>query len=376
MKIRLILSTILGAALLLSSPAYATSGSAPLPTRALKVCFTTVPSGWAGTLRATFPTMGFLVSAVAGRRAYGFFSTQAGDEGIAVVELRTGALTQLVTFPADSSGLISLAVGGHWLAWVQGNSRFQPLDWTLFARNLQTGEQLTLATSRQPDGTIVAGPQPQLALRDGLLTWAQPIASTVPGGAAEARVYDLQARRQSVLDTGQVNSPVFGGRLVVWGHILGKGTTELRAVDASTLRPIALPEQIRSQPGVLFLAGSSRFLVWSTDYQHALAWRMKDGQLTSYAISDKRNPLQFLQLSGHFLMWYTGFPFAVLDLDTGGAFDTPVLGGAIAGSIAGSQTTIVRSEPLSVPPSKGGIPGSAVSSLRTASAPSIPGCAV
>jgi hypothetical protein len=132
---------------------------------------------------------------------------------------------------------------------------------------------------------------------------------------------------------------------------------------------------MRRQPGVLVLAGSSRFLVWSTDFQHAVAWRMHDGQLTTFAISDKRNPLQFLQVAGNFLIWFTGFPFAVLDLDTGGAFDTPVLGGVVAGSIAGSRTTIVRSEPLSVPTSKGGIAGSAVSSLRTASAPSVPGCA-
>jgi len=58
----------------------------------------------------------------------------------------------------------------------------------------------------------------------------------------------------------------------------------------------------------------------------------------------------------------------------GTAFDTPVLGGVVAGSVAGSEDVIVRTEPLSVPP-KGGVSGSAVSSLRTAAAPAIPGCA-
>jgi len=57
-----------------------------------------------------------------------------------------------------------------------------------------------------------------------------------------------------------------------------------------------------------------------------------------------------------------------------GAFDTPVLGGVVAGSVAGSEDVVVRTEPLSVPP-KGGVSGSAVSSLRTAAAPAIPGCA-
>lgn len=50
----------------------------------------------------------------------------------------------------------------------------------------------------------------------------------------------------------------------------------------------------------------------------------------------------------------------------------PVLGGVVAETVAGSQATIVRSEPPSDPPIRGGIPGYAESSLRTESAPSNP----
>ena len=67
--------------------------------------------------------------------------------------------------------------------------------------------------------------------------------------------------------------------------------------------------------------------------------------------------------------------FKVTGEDTGGAFDTPVLGGLVSGSVAGSEAVIVRSEPLRVPVAKGEVTGSAVSILRAADAPTIPGCA-
>ena len=99
-----------------------------------------------------------------------------------------------------------------------------------------------------------------------------------------------------------------------------EGIPTLQAVYARTLKPVELPEQVRSQPGIEYLAGSPRYLAWSTDPQHAVALRLADGQLT------------------------------------------------------GSEDVIVRTEPLSVPP-KGGVFGSAVSSLCTAAAPAIPGWA-
>jgi hypothetical protein len=363
-----------GARPVLAAGVVATAAADRLRTRSLAVCFGPMPAGWAGTQRASFPTADFGLGAVApaGDRAYGMYRTAAG-RSIAMLDLRTGALTPLADLPADSAGFSSMAADSRWLAWVQADSVSVPRAWTLHALDLQTGEQLTLATSELPDGTLLFGQNPLLALRRGVLTWAQPTSTTGLLPTAEVRAYDLAARRQSVLDSGHVSSPVFAGPYLVWGRIGDDGGSTFRAVNAITRTPVELPEQVRSQPGIVYLAGSPSHLAWSTDFQHVVAWDLEDGALTTYTIADTRNPLQFLTLAGHFLIWYTGFPSAALDLDTGGAFDASIIGGLLAGQIAGSEATIVRTDPLSLP-EKGGIAGTAVSSLRTAAAPAIPGC--
>jgi hypothetical protein len=347
------------------------------PTRSLAVCFTTPPAGWSGIQRASFPKTFVSVAAVApdGDRAYAYFITEAGGQGIAAVDLGTGALTDLADFPSDSSGIASMAVDDHWLAWVQGDSQFTFHAWSVHALDLRTGQQVTLATSRLPDGSLAVGQEPLLVLQHGVLGWAQPTSST--STVAEVRTYDLGAGRQSVLDSGRVSSPVYAGHDLVWGRIGADGRTTFRAVDARTHEPVELPERVRNQPGIAYLAGSPDYLVWSTDAHHAAAWRLDDGRLTTYAIdvNDSRNVLQFLTVAGRFLLWPTGVDFAVLDLATGGAFDAPLVGGILIPQYAGSEATIALSTPLGLPATKGGVAGTAVSSLHTEDAPALPGCA-
>ncbi|MBO0703179.1 MAG: hypothetical protein J2P38_09625 [Candidatus Dormibacteraeota bacterium] len=306
-----------------------------------------------------------------GSRAYGLAIDPAtGDQSIGAVDLRTGTLTRLVDVPATSSGLISMVVDDRWLAWVQGDSVSLPQAWTIHALGLATGEQLTLATSELPDGSLLFGQQPLLAIRGGVVSWAQPTSTDGPIATAEVRAYDLDAGRVSVLDSGRVSSPVIAGPLMVWGRIDSDGKTVLRAVDAATYRPVELPEQLRTQPGIIYLAGSSRYLVWSTDWHQLVAWRMDTGLVTTYTIAPTGDVLQFLSIAGHFMIWFAGSHYAVLDLRTGGAFDAATHGGLID-LLVGSTTAIVRIEPQPGPSKGPG--GSTVFSLRTAAAPGIPG---
>ena len=331
----------------------------PPAVRAFTTCFTAAPATWAGTQRASLPTTQLDVQAVtpAGDRAFASYLTVAGEQGIAAIDLATGALTRVVT----SGGGASLAVDPPWLAWVRPASAANPDAWTLEARNLDTGEQLTVATPT-PD----AMGQPGVVLRAGRVAWVQP---TTKGGQprrAEVRVYDLATRSQTILDSGDVGSPFLAGRYLLWGHA-GDG---LRAVDGTTLQAADLPARVRSQVSQSSggsAAGSPEYLVWTGD-EHAFAWRIDRDQLSTYAITDLNNRLQFLTVAGHYLIWFTSNQYAVLDLDTGGGYDF-----ALPGSITGSDAAIVRTTSLGGSP-KGAGPGTVVSVLPTASAPAIPAC--
>jgi hypothetical protein len=332
------------------------------------VCFGQMPGAWTGNGLASFPTIAFHAAAVtpAGDRAFGFYQTSA-DKGLALLNLTTGDLSKIVTFPPDASGLSSLAVDPPWVAWTQGDSKYNLGAWTIYARNLDSGESVKLATSRLDDGSYVFGQVPLVAVRKGVVGWAQPTSKTGPNPQAEVRLYDLVEHKQTVIDSGRVSSPVFAGHDIVWARIGDDLKPAFRALDVETRQPVQLPPQLQDQPAIVYLAGSPRYLAWTTSNQEVRVWQVDTSDVAAYSIQDNKNPLQFLTLAGHYLLWYTGYPYAVLDLNTGGAFD-------VSGAVAGSEAAIVTTETLRAPATKTDIPGTGVSTLRTASAPGIPGC--
>jgi hypothetical protein len=342
----------------------ANATATPQSVRAFQACFSTAPAGWAGAPRASLPATQFDPQAVAasGDRAYGFYQTTSGEKGIAGVDLTSGALTRLATLPAGSAGVGTLAAAPPWVAWVQatGPNSFGP--WTLEARNVDTGERMTVASGTN------GLPEPEaLALRGAALAWAQRTSADLTTRAAEVRVIDLAAHRQLVLDSGGVGPLVFAGPYLVWTHAGADGQAVLQAVDAGTLLPAALPARLRARTGITELAGSAAYLVWDTDGHHGTAWHIDRDQLTDFTVDDP-HILQFFTAAGHFLLWYTSHPSGlVMDLDTGGGYETP-------GSLAGSEAAIVRAAPLGASSPKSGAAGTTVTVLTTASAPAIPGC--
>jgi hypothetical protein len=336
----------------------------PQATRALQTCFGAAPAGWAGLQRAALPTTQFEPQVVApsGDRVFGSYRTTAGEQGIASMDLTSGALKPLIASPAGTAGVLGLAVAPPWLAWVQGMGQQFFGPWVLHARNLDTGEELTPATG-------VAGiPVPGPFLHGTELAWVQSTSVDLTAPAGELRVYDLAAHKQSILDSGSVGSPVLAGPYLVWTHDAG-GAAALQAVDASTLLPAALPARLRAQTGIRALAGSPDYLVWDTDRNHGAAWRFDRGQLTTYTVAEPYG-LQFITVASHFLLWTISSPpgSLVIDLNTGGGYLLPSVG------LAGSEAAIVRTDPLGASNPKSGSPGNTVSVLATSSAPAIPGC--
>lgn len=336
----------------------------PQSVRALQTCFGAATAGWSGAQRASLPTtqLGAQVVAPSGDRAYGSYQTTAGERGIAAVDLSSGALTRLVAAPGGP-----LAAAPPWLAWVEPTGQINPGPWALRARNLDTGEQLTLATSRLANGNDGLPKPGGLALHGTELAWVQATSIDLTARADELRVYDLATHKQSVLDTGVLAAPVLAGPYLVWTHGGGDGPV-LQAVAASTLLPAALPARLRAQTGVGELAGSPAYLFWDTDAHHGTAWRIDRDRLTTYTV-DEPHRLQFFTVAGHFLLWDVGTPAAiVMDLDTGGGYVMPSNG------LAGSEAAIVRTGPLGPSNPKSGSAGTTVSVLTTSSAPAIPGC--
>lgn len=127
------------------------------------------------------------------------------------------------------------------------------------------------------------------------------------------------------------------------------------------------PGPLRNPGPLVYLAGSPEYLAWSSGNLNILTvWSVGTDRLLYFTQSDSGHPFQFLQLAGHFVLWYTGNGSSVLDLQTGKAFD-------VAGSVAASADTIAVGEQLRRPP-KGAFASVRVSTLAVEAMPGIRGC--
>jgi hypothetical protein len=302
------------------------------------------PANWPSLLttrRLNTPASAtFGLGAIVGTTAFGQVTTSAGS-GIGRVDLDTGATSQLTTYVAGVSGLGAMAADGSWVVWEQLDSVTDLSDWSVHAWNLTSGTHTVLATARPPGAAPVPGQQPIPVLHNGTAAWAQPVAG--PNGAAGAQVWvvDLATGQHRVLDSGLVSSPVYAGGYLVWARSDPGQGYSLHGVDGQSLAPVALPAGLLHPGSIGYLAGSPDYLVWSSqDTTTLTAYPFHRGTSTSYASNDGRHFFQFLQVSGHYLVWYAGATSALLDLTTGAGFDLP-------GTVAATPQTVAvaRSQP-------------------------------
>lgn len=343
-----------------------------------EVCFRPAPPSWGSALRAggvdTPAGVTFGLAGLAGDAAFGQFNS-ASASGIGRLDLTSGRLTTLSTYRPGTSGLGGLAIDGPWVVWEQLDSQTNLADWSVHATNQQTGESRVLATSRLDGGGFVAGQQPIPVLRNGMAAWAQPVPGSGGKVRAEVRLVELSTGRERTLDTGGLSSPVFAGPYLIWATIDGAGRYALKAVDATTWAPVLLPAPLRHPDSIGHLAGSAGYLTWSSeDSADLTVWQVNTDTYHRFTSHDGRHHFQFMQLAGHFVLWFGGTVSSILDVTTGAAFD-------IAGTTAGSPERIATSEPIgpsgatpSSAPDRGHVTASRVSSIATASAAGIPAC--
>lgn len=337
----------------------------------VRTCFGTTPRDWAAALDSRTVDLPngttFGLTALAGDAVFGQFDS-ARRKGVGELNLRTGRLTTIASFPRAAGGLGAMAVDLPWVVWEQLDSSTDVSDWSVHAWNERTGTASTLATSTLGNGSHVLGQQPIPVIDHGVVAWAQP-ASGIPGHTeAQLRTVDLTTGRSRVLAAGTISSPVYAGRYLIWAQITGAGAgASFAAVDAHTQAAVQLPPQLRTPGSIGYLAGSPQYLAWSAgDGTSMKVWRIGSQRYRQFT-QDGRHQFQFLQMAGHYVLWYNGVASSVLDVTTGKGFD-------VNGSVTGSEAWIATSEPVSRS-GRGDSATSGVSAVAAPSAPRIAACA-
>jgi hypothetical protein len=356
------------------SPSASSDSPAPSDAAAVRrfdACLVTLPASWEKAFAGgtTFPegmSFGLSNPSVVGSVVYGQYNT-ADSSGIARLDLVTGSVEKLVNFGPDVSGTNAIAVALPWLSWTQGNSTQNIFDWTMYAKNLQTGEILILARSRQPNGSFLPGQQPTQVFKGTTLAWSQALPGPLTTYSTELHIFDLGTRREKILASGRVSAPVYAGNLLIWGERDAAGVYSFKTVDSTTLAPMPVPAALRDPLSIIYLTGSRDWFAWSVEgLQEANVWRVGTAERRTYRTTDIKHYFQFMQFAGGYLLWYSGVGSAILDLDGGAIVD-------VGGPLAAGDDLIVVSQPTG-PHVKGEFVASRVSAARASTLSPLGGC--
>lgn len=214
------------------------------------LCRVPAPPGLAGQLRRAVPKSrrGELIPlGMAGPLAVVSAWTPRFS-GVAALNLATGALRPIRSFPRPGQDQADGSAGGRWVVWEQTVS-LQTLDkFTVYAWDSATGRLLTLGRSLSgPGGAAWPSPWHPPAVSGHYAAWAQGYG---PDGEVEVRLADLTTGRVRVVREGHTQPPFFDRNLLVWPESDRPGAqTTLHAISLGTGRPAPLPAALRPVHG-------------------------------------------------------------------------------------------------------------------------------
>lgn len=243
---------------------------------------------------------------------------------IASVALSTGRMTEVAPMSPSGFGWMSFADG--WLVWLKPGD----LDFQLW--NARTHQLRQVATGPQLEGTVYLTGSHDPVIGKSYMVWSQPVSSR----SAELRVYELATGHVTILDSGDVGSPVFAGAYLVWmKRDAGAAHPRFVFADATTLQPVAAPAELRDPREIGSVAASPDRLVWTgtpgTSSPGNGTWFVDDlaaGIIRTYTASG--HYFQFPQLAGPYLVWFGADKNSIVDLRSGVGFDLPLPGGVEA----------------------------------------------
>jgi hypothetical protein len=330
----LVVVTVLATACSGSSQTAASAHRSPSPSQTTAaaptlLCFTAPPTDWAkamANVAATLDGVNFGAGAIDERGGVVYGGAWTGSSQIiASVALSTGRMTEVAPMSASGFGWMTYADG--WLVWATPGV----LDLQLW--NSRTHEIQQVATGPQLEGTsYLTGALIDPVIGHGYMAWSQPVSSR----SAELRVYDLATGHVTILDSGDVGSPLFAGANLVWTkRDVGAAHPRFVFADATTLQPVAAPAELRDPREIGFVAASPQRLVWTgtpgTSSPGNGTWFVDDlaaGIIRTYTASG--HYFQFPQLAGPYLVWFGADKSSIVDLRSGAGMDLPLPGGVEA----------------------------------------------
>jgi hypothetical protein len=318
------------------------------------LCFTAPPPDWATAMAhvaATLDGVNFGVGAIDEQDGVVYGGAWMGSRPtIASVSLSTGRMTAVAPMSASGFGWMTYADG--WLVWIEPGV----LDLQLW--NARTHEIRQVAAGPQLAGTsYLTGALVDPVIGHGYMAWSQPVSSQ----SAELRVYELATGHVTILDSGDVGSPVFAGADLVWTkRDAGAADPHFVFADASTLQPVAAPAELRNPRGIGFVAGAPDRLVWAgTLGSPNGTWFVDDlaGAIRTYTASGHYS--QFPQLAGPYLVWFGADKNSIVDLRSGAGFDLQLPGGVAAAGdtividkLSGTKGSVSRTDVSVLHPSR------------------------
>lgn len=300
------------------------------PSPATLLCFTTPPPDWATALTnvaATLDGTNFVAGAIDEQNGVVYGGAWTGSQSIiASVVVATGKMTAVA--PMSASGFFWMTYADGWLVWAEPGV----VDLQLW--NERTHEIRQVAPGGpQLEGTVyLTGSRSNAVIGHGYMAWSQAVSST----SAELRVYELASGHVTILDSGDVGSPVFFGPDLVWTKLdAGAAHPHFVFANATTLQPVAAPAELRDPREIGFVAGSPDRLVWTgtpgTSSPSNGTWFVDDlaaGTIRTYTASG--HYFQFPQLAGPYLVWFGADKSSIVDLRSGVGIDLPLPGGVAA----------------------------------------------
>jgi hypothetical protein len=329
----LLVATVLANACTGTSQAAAAAHRSPSPSQTAAaptlLCFTAPPTDWATAMAkvaATLDGVNFGAGAIdeQGGVVYSGAWTDS-RQIIASVALSTGRMTAVAPMSANGFGWMTYADG--WLVWAEPGV----LDLQLW--NASTHEIRQVATGPQLEGTsYLTGALLEPVIGHGYMAWSQRLSSL----SAELRVYELATGRVTILDSGDVGSPLFAAADLVWTkRDAGAAHPRFVFADATTLQPVAAPAELHDPRDIGFVAASPDTLVWTgspgSSSPYNGTWFVDDlaaGIIRTYTASG--HYFQFPQLAGPYLVWFGADKNSIVDLRSGVGFDLPLPGGVEA----------------------------------------------
>jgi hypothetical protein len=289
------------------------------------LCFTAPPPDWAtamANVAATLDGTNFAAGAIDEQDGVVYGGAWTGSRSIiASVALATGKMTAVA--PMSASGFGWMTYGDGWLVWVEPGV----VDLQLW--NASTHEIRQVAAGPQLEGTsYLTGSHNDAVIGHGYMAWSQVVSST----SAELRVYELATGHVTILDSGDVGSPVFAGVDLVWTkREAGADHPRFVFADATTLQPVAPPAELRDPREIGSVAASPDRLAWTgtpgSSSPNNGTWFVDDlaaRTISTYTAHD--HYFQFPQLAGPYLVWFGADKNSIVDLRSGAGFDIPLPG--------------------------------------------------